>query len=143
MTEGSGDARAPRPVPDVLSALYWQGAEAGQLVMQRCRTSGRWIHPPEPLCQCCGEAELAYEPVPPRGRVHSFVVMHDKRVVGFESDVPYANVWVELDAQPMLVLLCNLVDSELSDLGFDKPVEVVLRKGDNGVTLPQCRLVQR
>jgi len=91
---------------------------------------------------CCGKSDLKFEQVRGRGVIYSFVVMRDQRVQGFEDRVPYLNVWVELEEQPHLVLVTNLVDADLADVAIGAPVEVTFEKMTDEITLPQFRLVQ-
>ena len=132
----------PLPVPDEVSARFWDAAREGRLVIQRCGRSGRSFHPPVHVCTCCGQSDLQFERVRGRGVIYSFVVMRDQRVQGFEDRVPYVNVWVELEEQPHLVLVTNLVDAELSDVAIGAPVEVSFEKLSDEITLPQFRLVR-
>jgi uncharacterized OB-fold protein len=130
----------PLPVPDVVSQPFWDAARDGRLVIQRCRRTGRFQHPPQVLCLCCAEPDLHFEPVSGRGTVHSFVVMHDPRVRGFEHRVPYVNLWVELEEQPFLVLVANLVESGPETIDIGTPVEVVFERLTDEITLPQFRV---
>ena len=98
--------------------------------------------PPVRVCMCCGKSDLKFEQVRGRGVIYSFVVMRDQRVQGFEDRVPYLNVWVELEEQPHLVLVTNLVDADLADVAIGAPVEVTFEKMTDEITLPQFRLVQ-
>lgn len=133
-------ARHPRPVPDELSAPYWAAAAQHRLVLQRCTRSRRFVHPPAALCPCCGASDLAFEEVSGRGTIYSFVVMHDRRVAGFEDRTPYVNVWVEPQEQPGLLLLGNLVGSPPESAAIGAAVTVTFEDIAEGVSLPQFRL---
>jgi uncharacterized OB-fold protein len=129
----------PLPVADELTRPFWEAARKGQLVIQRCQESGRWFHPPRPLCTCCVSSDLAFEPVSGRGTVYTFVVMRDRRVRGFQDRVPYVNVWVELEEQPFLTVVANLVDAEPKEARIGMPVEVTFERLTEDVALPQFR----
>jgi uncharacterized protein len=135
------DVLPPLPVPDGLTQPYWDAAREGRLVIQRCQRSGRWQHPPQLLCLCCAETDLAFEPVSGRGTVHMFSVMRDPRVRGFEHRVPYTNVWVELAEQPFLIVVSNLVGPGTEAVDFGTPVEVTFERVTDDITLPQFRVV--
>ncbi|GAA0710842.1 OB-fold domain-containing protein [Dactylosporangium roseum] len=134
-------ALPPLPMPDALSRPFWQAAAQGRLVIQRCHRSGRWFHPPQPVCTCCGRDELEFREVSGRGVVESFVVMRDKRITGFEDRVPYVNLWVELDEQPGLVLVANLVGAEAGEVRIGARVRVVFERLTEDICLPQFELV--
>jgi uncharacterized OB-fold protein len=130
----------PLPVPDPVSRPFWDAAREERLVIQRCRRTGRWQHPPQILCPCCGAADLVFEPVSGRGTVHMLSVMHDQRVRGFEDRVPYTNVWVELEEQPYLIVVANLVGPGPDTVAIGTPVEVTFERLTDEITLPQFRV---
>jgi uncharacterized protein len=80
-------------------------------------------------------------PVSGRGTVYSYTVMHQPNIAGFEKEVPYINVLVELDEQPRLFMVSYLPISEREKIRIGGPVEVTFEKIDHEVTLPQFRLV--
>jgi hypothetical protein len=54
-------------------------------------------------------------------------------------ETPFPLVLVELDEQPGLRLLANLVECPLVEVRIGMPVEVTFQPVDGGVTLPQFR----
>ncbi len=74
-----------------------------------------------------------------KGTVYTFVVMRDQRVRGFQDRVPYVNVWVELEEQPFLTVVANLVDAEPKEARIGMPVEVTFERLTEDVALPQFR----
>lgn len=110
------------------------------LAIQRCKACRRFFHPPIPTCLECRCDELAFEPVSGRGTVHARTIMHDSRVQGFGDAVPFAVVAVELDEQPGLLLVSNLLDIEPEEIRVGLKVEVDFELIANGFALPQFRL---
>src|SRR5262245_14316028 len=98
----------PLPAVDDLTRPLWDAAKQGRLDIQRCGDCGYLHHPPRHVCDRCLSRHLAFEPVSGLGRVWSFTVMHQKHVSGFEASVPYLTALVELEEQPMLLLVTNL-----------------------------------
>jgi uncharacterized OB-fold protein len=82
---------------------------------------------------------LRFEEVSGKGTVYTFSVMNDKRVRGFEDRLPYVAVWVELEEQPLLITLGNLVQTTPEDVRIGLPVEVVFENLTSTITLPQYR----
>lgn len=132
----------PLPMPDALSLPFWENAARGRLAVQRCRRSGRWFHPPQPVCTCCGRNDLEFREVSGQGVIESFVVMRDRRIAGFEDRVPYVNLWVELDEQPDLILVANLVGSPVEAVRIGARVRVVFERLTDDICLPQFALVE-
>jgi uncharacterized OB-fold protein len=112
----------PAPVPDEFSAPYWQGANDGKLVLPRC-ANGHLSYPPGPTCPHCGSDELTPTEVPGTGTLYSFTVVRQSADPAFAGDLPYVVALVELDAQPGLRLLTNVVECDPDDLAVGGAVE--------------------
>ena len=134
-------ALKPRPVPDALERPFWDGVARHTLVMQRCRACKNYVHPPYPECTNCRSGDLTFEPVSGRGVIFERAVVESPVVVGFEDDVPYACLFVELDEQAGLLVAGNLVDAAPYEARIGRPVEVVFREESDGFTLPAFKLL--
>lgn len=126
------------PVVDDASRFYWEAARAHRLEILRCRDCGTWIHYPRPRCHRCLGADVAPAPVSGRGIVASFTVTHFAPSPELAAELPITLVLVELEEQPGLRVVTNLVEAEPGDLRIGLPVEVVFVDHD-GFTLPQFR----
>jgi uncharacterized OB-fold protein len=135
----SGDRR-PRPAPDETSAPFWDGARDGRLVVQRCAACERYQYPPDVACVHCQATELVPTEVSGRGVLWSFAVVDRAFHAGFVEAVPYVVALVELDEQPGLRLVTNVVDASPDELEVGMAVRVTFEaRGD--VALPQFRPV--
>ena len=107
----------PLPTPEYQP--YWDGAKEGKLVLQRCQECKKYNHPPVALCNYCGnrEAELKWEETSGRGTLYSYYICYDTSVSGFEEKVPYAVILVELEEQPDLILMSNILNHEYDAMG--------------------------
>jgi uncharacterized OB-fold protein len=132
----------PRPVPDALTQPYWDGVAIHELVLQRCRACGYYVHPPYPECTKCRADDLDFEAVSGRGTIFERSIVESPIVVGFESDVPYACLFVELDEQPALLVAGNLVNDAPHEARIGRRVEVVFRDDPDGFTLPMFKLLE-
>jgi uncharacterized OB-fold protein len=134
-------AKKPVPVPDDLSRRFWEAAKERRLMIQRCGSCGYYNHPPRPFCDACLGQELRFEPVSGRGIVHTFTVMHQRDVAGFEEDAPFINLVVELAEQPRLLMVSNLPIAERANVRIGAAVQVDFEDRDEGVAVPQFRIV--
>jgi uncharacterized OB-fold protein len=132
-------AARPLPQPDEWSKGFWDACNAGRLEMQRCQSCKRFRFYPRPLCPRCRSLEWEYAPVSGRGTIYSWVVVHPPVMPAFQDRVPLAVVLVELDEDPELRLVGNLVDCPLERIEFGMPVAVTFEKVAEDVTLPQWR----
>jgi uncharacterized OB-fold protein len=100
----------PPPVAsDPLTDFFWAGARERRLMIQRCRACGTYIHLPRPVCRACRSFDLAPEQVSGRGTVYTFTETHRPFHPFFVDRVPYLLAAVELEEQPGLRVLSNLV----------------------------------
>lgn len=140
MTGSENAAMRPRPVADDLSGPFWDGVASHELIVQRCRDCGCYVHPPFPECTRCRSSELGFEQVSGMGVIYERVVVESPVVTGFEDDVPYACLLVELEEQAGLLLAGNLVDADPYEARVGRRVEVLFRPESDGFTLPVFRL---
>ena len=91
------------------------------------------------MCSACASPDLGFEDVSGRGRVFSFTTNHQQNVAGFEEAVPYVNLIVELDEQPMLFMLSDLPAAEADWVEIGAPVIVEFEALPDGAMLPQFR----
>ncbi|MSQ26888.1 MAG: hypothetical protein EXR51_01950 [Dehalococcoidia bacterium] len=131
----------PLPQPDALTQPFWDAAGKGRLVVQRCGGCGYYNHPPQPLCDRCSSRDLKFQPVSGRGMVYSFTVMRQRNVAGFEGEVPYVNLLVELEEQPLLFMISWLPGGATEGLAIGQLVSVSFERTEEGMALPQFRPV--
>lgn len=136
-------ARGEKPVPvaDDLSQPFWDAAKERRLVAQRCAECGYYNHPPRLVCDRCSSQRLEFAPVSGRGTIYSFTAMHQPSVAGFEGEVPYINIVVELEEQPMLFMVSNLPYAELGKVRIGGRVEVWFEERGPDLMLAQFRPV--
>lgn len=127
----------PVPVVDEVSRFYWEAAAEGTLSVQKCSSCQRYLFPPSVVCPRCLTETLVPTPVSGRGRVHAFTVARQAFDPSFE--VPYVLALVELEEDPEVRILTNLVGSDPTEVAGGAPVEVVF-EDRAAVSLPQFRL---
>ncbi|MDA8048127.1 MAG: OB-fold domain-containing protein [Actinomycetota bacterium] len=138
MTGPPAEPLRPLPVPDELSAPYWDAAARHRLAVARCSRCGTFAHPPDVVCQACGtsDPEFRFTEVSGRGRVRSWTVMHQSFLPGFRADLPYVLVDVELVEQADLRLIGRLLDGPDAPLGLGSEVHVAFEDVTPEVSVP-------
>jgi hypothetical protein len=128
-----------RAVPAIsdLTRPFWDAAKEGRLAIQRCAGCRYYNHPPKAACDNCLSTDLAFEGVSGLGSVWSWTVMHQKSVAGFEDAVPYLTALIELDEQPMLLLVTNLPGATPGSFAIGDRVHVTFEPLADGLRLPQ------
>ena len=132
----------PLPGPDELSEPFWKAAKERLLTIQRCQHCGHYSHPPEHVCpQCVAlEPSFKFEPVSGRGKIKSWVVMRDAFLPGFVDELPFVIAVIELDEQPGLRMLTQVLDGADAPIKIGVPVHVEFVDVTDEITLPQFRL---
>ena len=112
------------PVPQITdeNGAFWTGGRDGELLIIRCTSCGYWIHPPTPRCPHCLSDAVEPQAVSGRGTVYSYTINRQAWFPGLE--VPFVIAMVELDEQPGLRLMTNIVDCPTEEVEIGMPVEV-------------------
>ena len=133
------------PDPDDDDAKpFWDGTARGELLVQKCSGCGRRRIPPRPMCPDCRSLKNEWVRLSGKGRVWSFVVPHPPLLPAYTELAPYNVIAVELDEDPSLRLVGNLVKSangaineiDPHSIKICEPVRVVFAKVED-VHLPR------
>jgi uncharacterized OB-fold protein len=132
------------PTPTAESRAFWTGGERGELMIYRCRACTHFFHPPGPACWRCRSTDVSPEPVSGRAKVAAYTVNRQPWIPGLEP--PYVVAMVELDEEPDVRLITNVVDASEDQIRVGLPVEVffedwtaVSGDGESRVWLPLFR----
>jgi uncharacterized protein len=129
---------------DPTSNEFWLGCARGELLVQACGSCGVRRMPPRPMCPRCRSTAVRWEPTSGRGRIWSFIVPHPPLLPAFAAVAPYNAIVVELDDDPAIRFVGNLVvhaDGEINEIDpstitIGEPVRVVFHLIED-VTLPR------
>jgi uncharacterized protein len=137
-------AERPLPVPDDVSAPFWEAAAAHVLTVARCAKCATLTMPPDTVCPHCRstDPEFAFTPVSGRGTVRSWTVVRQAFLPGFDHDIPFLLVDVELDEQPDLRLIGRLVDGVGAQLHVGTTVIAAFEDLAPGIAIPAFELMQ-
>lgn len=131
MSEAEGK---PVPVPDKLSAPFWEGLRQGELRLQRCRSCGHRQFYPRGWCTACASLELAWEPASGRGEVYSFTVIRRHMAPWWVRELPYVVAVVQLEEGPRLMTNVIGTDPNTVRIGLTVVLEPV--PAADGTVLP-------
>jgi uncharacterized protein len=130
---------AAGPLPDArgFAAGYWSERPAGMLSLAECAECHFFIHPPAPYCPACGGVEVDFSVVEGAGAVYAWTINHHQWLPAM--DPPYVIALIDLDCQPGLRVLSNVVGIRESEMavGLRVIAETVPRSG--GLHLPIFR----
>ncbi len=132
-------ATKPIPVPDAISAPFFDGAREGKLMLQHCTACNAWSFPVRERCPHCFAAKLEWRPASGRGSLYTFTIMHQVMNPGFASSVPY-NV-AQVDLEEGVRMVSNVVGIGNADLRPGMKLEVVFEDVGENVSIPKFRPV--
>jgi uncharacterized OB-fold protein len=135
-----GPSLRPIPLPDEVTAPFWEGCRRGELRMQRCAECARFRFYPRPMCPRCLSFAAEWVRMSGEGTIFSFVICHAPVLPAFQAQVPYAVALVELAEDPQLRMLGGVLDTPPEQLRIGQKVRVDFEEIEGGVVLPQWRL---
>jgi hypothetical protein len=102
-------------------------------------------HPPDVMCPHCHSTDPAFEftPVSGLGIVRSWTVMRRSFLPGFDGDLPFVLVDVELSEQSDLRIIGRLIDGETDALAVGARVYPAFEDVAAGVAVPAFVLEER
>lgn len=135
--------RRPAPEPDAVTAPFWQAADQGHLVIQRCDNCGTYHHPPVAICWKCLSTEFRFVPASGQGSILSFTVCQSgARHPFFRSIEPYTLALIQLDEHPDLLMLSNLPAESTMAVEIGARVSVRFETAARGRMIPQFSLIE-
>jgi uncharacterized OB-fold protein len=131
-------APRPLPVPDEQSAPFWSAAAEHVLTVARCSSCGSFSIPIDIVCAQCTstDPQFSFEPVSGRGTIRSWTVIRQSFLPGFDDDLPFVLVDVELDEQADLRMVTRLLDGVDAPLRLGARVTVVFEDLAAGRSVP-------
>ncbi len=120
------------PIPTMEDKWYWEAADRGEFLGERCSACQTFRHPPQPMCPRCHSLEHEHVALSGNGVIDSWVMPVHPRSWGF--DEPPIVVLVMLDEGYRV--LGNLLDTNMDDVEMGMPVKVAFQETSGGHQLP-------
>jgi uncharacterized OB-fold protein len=113
-----------RPAITAENKPFWDAAESGVLLIERCRACGLHLFPPHGICRRCLSRDIAWVVVDPPAVLHAYTVNHHSWAPGMS---PYLIGLAELpdnDGVRLVGLMQGFVDEphigDLLAFGFNR-----------------------
>lgn len=120
------EIKRPGFVSTPLTKTYWDAAEEGELLLQRCVDCTNLQHYPRNICTRCWSEHLDWQPAAGLGRVWTFTVVSIPGHAAWGTEVPYVLAIVELDEGPRL--MTNIVGCMPAEVSCGQRVRLSVRR---------------
>jgi uncharacterized OB-fold protein len=128
----------PVPLRTGDNAPFLDGLMQSRVLLPRCGRCSRFHYPAARFCPHCLSEERVWTAVTGRGRIYSFIIVHQVYQAAFEADVPYNVAVVELDEGPRLTT--NIVGCANHEIRVGMRVEPEFVRLSEDATLLKFRL---
>jgi uncharacterized OB-fold protein len=130
----------PQPRVNEIARPYWDGANNGKLMIQRCARPecGRAVFYPRVCCPFCKGSQLDWIEASGRGRVITHTTVRRTHHDGFNSDAPYVFAAIALDEGPCMY--AQLPEAPLESPLVGRAVTVDFAEHGPGRRMPVFRL---
>jgi uncharacterized OB-fold protein len=130
----------PLPEPSIDSQPFWDNLKNGRLTFQTCANCGQVRHYPRPVCEACYSMESDWTEASGKGTLYSWTETHHPFHVAFRGETPYILATVDMAEGVRIQSL--LLGASVGELALGLPVETVLHRATEDVTLPLFRLAR-
>jgi uncharacterized OB-fold protein len=129
-----------RPLPEATPETreFWEGAERGELRIQRCLACKKAYFFPRPFCPNCSSKDVEWFTASGKASLYSYVISY-RPAYGFQDYVPYVIAVVQLEEGPRMMTNVVGIEPKPENLPIDLPLEVSWEKQDDNITLPLFR----
>jgi uncharacterized OB-fold protein len=136
------------PLPDVANVdkTFWDEAQKGNLVIQKCQDCGRLQFLPRPVCINCFSRNLGWQQSKGTGTIYSFTevfvpVRPGPRKMVEESGVPI--IFAAIDLDDGVRALSEIVNCKPDEVKIGGRVQVKFEKASGSdFNLPKFRLIK-
>jgi uncharacterized OB-fold protein len=129
MMAEAGQLKKSLPKINKVDAPYWQGAAAGKLLLQKCKSCGKLQFFPRVVCVDCFSSDIDWIQAAGSGKIHTFTWVRVPRNPAFKEEAPICYINVILDEG--VIMESRLVGNGIEDVKLGDRVKVVFRETAN------------
>jgi|TARA_X000001036_G_scaffold104228_1_gene97463 uncharacterized OB-fold protein len=112
------------------TAVYWESAKNGKLLVKTCKACGKLHYYPRTICPHCLSSDTDWVEASGKGTIYTYSVMR-------RTETPYVIAYVTLEEG--VTMLSNIVECDVDGVAVGQTVEVVFRDTEGGHSLPVFR----
>jgi uncharacterized OB-fold protein len=130
-----------RPVPKrdvyVPTKPFWDGARAGKLVLQFCKDTNRFQHPPRPVSIYTGSRNLEWREASGTGQIYACTIVRIPGP-GVEGRLPLSVATVELEEGVRII--ANIIGGNPEEVTIGRRVVLAWDRLDGNTPYPAFKL---
>ncbi|MDQ6600465.1 Zn-ribbon domain-containing OB-fold protein [Bacillus salipaludis] len=129
----------PIPLKNQDNHPFWDAADRHELMIQKCESCHRYLHPPGPACAKCGSTELSWVNFGSdiKGTVYSYVISYRPFLPGFQDNLPLVIAIVQLEKAPDIKIIGNILHCSPEDVKIGMNVKMTWQDINEERALPQ------
>ena len=112
------------------TAVYWESANNGKLLVKTCKACGKLHYYPRTICPHCLSSDTDWVEASGKGTIYTYSVMR-------RTETPYVIAYVTLEEG--VTMLSNIVECDVDGVAVGQTVEVAFRDTEGGHSLPVFR----
>ncbi|MBI4300933.1 MAG: Zn-ribbon domain-containing OB-fold protein [Chloroflexi bacterium] len=128
--------KKPLPLIEPETQAFWEAAKRHEFTLQKCQNCGAYYFPATD-CNKCSSPKMEWVQASGKGKVFTFITMHQLYHPSFEGEIPYNVSIIELAEGPFM--MSNVVDIPADDVKIGMPVEVVFEDVNDEVAMPRFK----
>lgn len=142
-SNSTGTVLKPQPRVTELTRPFWDGANAGRLMIQRCAHAdcAKAVFYPRVCCPYCKRPELRWIEASGRGRILSHTTVRRTHHSGFDQEAPYVFAAVALEEGPLIY--AQLPGAPVDAALIGSSVRVEYQEHGPGRKMPVFRLASK
>ena len=105
------------------SEPYWEGANAGKLMLSHCKPCNKSFYYPRGACPMCLSTDVEWRESKGTGEIYTYSVMRPAKP-------PYVIAYVTLDEG--VSMMTNIVDCDPASVKIGQKVKVVFKPREDG-----------
>lgn len=117
---------------------FWQAANRGVFLLQRCPDCGKTQYHYRALCVHCMSDRVEDMPSSGKGTVWTYSVVYRNNSPGYTEQVPYVVALVELEDG--VKVISNVLSDDPEKVTFGTEVHVEFSEAENGQSIPVFRV---
>lgn len=129
-----------KPIPTMKewTKPFWEGAKNRELLIQRGKSSGKYIMYPKKYSPYDYEEEIEWVKASGKGTIYTYTVVENNPPSSFKNDLPFVVAFVDLEEG---VRMCtNIVDSNVNDIKIGAEVEAVFEDITDEIALVKFKI---